>query len=73
MEKYRKVIIKIIKICHTYPTMLKLATVIPYLKNIQKRLESPNLLSSANISIVLPEISTFCYIKRYSYRLYFDT
>ena len=24
------------KICHTYPTMMKLRTVIPYLKNIQK-------------------------------------
>ena len=24
------------KICHTYPTMMKLRTVIPYLKKIQK-------------------------------------
>ena len=24
------------KICHTYPTMMKLGTVIPYLKKIQK-------------------------------------
>ena len=24
------------KICHTYPIMIKLGTVIPYLKNIQK-------------------------------------
>ena len=24
------------KICHTYPTMMKLGTVIPYPKNIQK-------------------------------------
>ena len=24
------------KICHTYPTMIKLGTVIPYLKKIQK-------------------------------------
>ena len=24
------------KICHTYPTMMKLGTVIPYLKEIQK-------------------------------------
>ena len=28
------------KICHTYPTMLKLGTVIPYLKKIQKLCKS---------------------------------
>ena len=28
------------KICHTYPTMIKLGTVIPYLKKIQKLYES---------------------------------
>ena len=28
------------KICHTYPTMMKLGTVIPWLKNIQKICES---------------------------------
>ena len=28
------------KICHTYPTMKKLGTVIPYLKEIQKLYES---------------------------------
>ena len=28
------------KICHTYPTVTKLGTVIPYLKNIQKIHES---------------------------------
>ena len=28
------------KICHTYPTMMKLGTVIPYLKRIQKIYES---------------------------------
>ena len=28
------------KICHTYPTMMKLSTVIPYLKKIQKIYES---------------------------------
>ena len=28
------------KICHTYPTTMKPGTVIPYLKNIQKRYES---------------------------------
>ena len=28
------------KICHTYPKMMKLGTVIPYLKKIQKIYES---------------------------------
>ena len=28
------------KTCHTYPTMMKLGTVIPYLKKIQKICES---------------------------------
>ena len=28
------------KICHTYPTMMKLGTVIPYLNKIQKIYES---------------------------------
>ena len=28
------------KICHTFPTMMKLCTVIPYLKVIQKMYES---------------------------------
>ena len=28
------------KICHTYPTMINLATVIPYLKKAQKNYES---------------------------------
>ena len=27
------------KTCHTYPTMMKLGTVIPYLKKIQKKFE----------------------------------
>ena len=28
------------KICHTYPTMMKLGEVIPFLRNTQKRYES---------------------------------
>ena len=28
------------KICHTYPTMMKLGTVMPYLKKVQKIYES---------------------------------
>ena len=30
-------------------------------------------MSSAEISIFLPEINNFCYIKKYRYRLHFDT
>ena len=32
------------EICHTYPTMMKLGTVIPYLKKIQKMYESRDTL-----------------------------
>ena len=32
------------KICHTYPTMMKLGTVIPHLKRIQKIYESCDTL-----------------------------
>ena len=32
------------KICHRYPTMMKLGTVIPYLKKIQKIYESRDTL-----------------------------
>ena len=40
------------KICHTYPTMMKLGTVIPYLKKIQKIYESRDTpVTSADISI----------------------
>ena len=40
------------EICHTYPTMMKLSTVIPYLKKIQKIYESQaQPLSSADTSI----------------------
>ena len=31
------------KICHRYPTMMKLGTVIPYLKKIQKIYESRDI------------------------------
>ena len=40
------------KVCHTYPTMIKLDTAIPYLKKIQKMYESPNTpLISRNTDI----------------------
>ena len=61
------------KSCHTYLKMMKLATVIPYLKKITKinELRETNLLS--DISIFAQKISKFCYIKKYRYSLYFDT
>ena len=62
------------KICHTYPTMMKLGTFILYLKKIQKYINHvTHPLSSADISILLPEFGKFCYIKKYRYRLYFYT
>ena len=40
------------KICHTYPTMMKLGTVVPYLKKIKKYMNHVTYpLSSADISI----------------------
>ena len=45
------------KICHTYSTMMKLCTVIPYIKKIQKVYESKTLPpTSADINIFSPEI-----------------
>ena len=47
---------------------------IPYLKKIQKNVyHVSHHLISADISIFSPEISKFCYIKKYRYRLHFDT
>ena len=64
-----------LKIGHTYPTMIKLGTVIAYLKKIQKIYTNDvtHLLSSADISIFSSKISKFCYLKKYRYRLHFDT
>ena len=62
------------KIYHTYPTMMKLGTVIPYLKKIQKHMNHViHPSSSADISIFSLEINKFCYIKKYRYTLHFDT
>ena len=51
------------KICHTYPKMMKLGTVIPYLKKIRKIMIHVTLMSSADISNFPTEINNFCYIK----------
>ena len=62
------------KICHTYPTMMKLGTVILYLKKIEKYMNHvTHPLTLADISIFSPEISQFCYFKKYRYRLHFST
>ena len=61
------------KICHTYPTMMKLDTVIPYLKRSKNIYESRHTpLGSAGISNFSPEIKFF-YIKKYMYKLHFNT
>ena len=42
-------------VCHTYPTMMKLGTVIPYLKKIKKFMNHvTHPLSSADISFFFP-------------------
>ena len=59
------------KICHTYPTMMKLGKIIPYLKKIKKYMNHvTHLLTYADISIFSPEINKFSYIKKYRYRLH---
>ena len=60
-------------VTHAYPPMMKLGTVIPYPKKIQKYISHvTHPLNSADISIFSLEIIKFCYIKKYRYRLYFD-
>ena len=64
------------KTCHTYPTMMKFNTVIPYLKKIKKKKKMNYVthpLTSADISIFSPEICKSFYIKKYRYRLHFST
>ena len=52
---------------------MKLSTVVNYLKKIQKLYESRDtLIDFCCISIFLPDISKFCYIKKYRYRLHLD-
>ena len=58
------------EICHTCPTMMKLGTVIPYLKKIQ------NIYKSRDTTLELFWHQHFftrnCHIKKYRYRLHFD-
>ena len=60
------------KICHTYPTMLKLGTVMSYLKKIKKINHVTHLLRSAYITILSPKISDIFIIKKCRYRLHFN-
>ena len=62
------------KICHAYPTKMKLGTVIPYLKKTEKKVLNhvTHPLSSADISIFSLEISKICYIRKHKCRLHFD-
>ena len=62
------------KNCHTYPTMMKLGTVIPNLKKIQKIYESRDTHPDFSWhQHFLNRISKFCYIKNDRYRWHFDT
>ena len=61
------------KICHTYPTLMKLGTGIPYLRKTQK------IYKSRDTSFEFcwhqhfsPGTGKFCYIKKYRYRLDFE-
>ena len=61
------------EICHTHPTLMKLGTVIAYLREIQKLHESlVHPLISADINIFWPKISNFSYIRNFRYRLHFN-
>ena len=52
------------KISHTYPIMMNLGKVIPYLKKIQKDInQAIQPLNSTN-RMFSSEISNFCYIKK---------
>ena len=62
------------KIYHRYPAMMKLGTVIPYQKKIQKIYESRDAPPAfCPHQHFLPEIRKFSYIKKYIYSLHFDT
>ena len=62
------------KTCQTYPTIMKLGIVIPHLKETEKYMNHVTQpLSSTDISIFSEEINKFSYIKKYRYRLHFNT
>ena len=56
------------KMCHTYPIMMKLGTLIPYLKKFQKPYKSHDVqLEFCCRQHFLPKISQFCYIMLYQF------
>ena len=60
--------------CNIYPAMIKLGTVIPYLRKIKKIYEHVTQpLSYADIRMLSPIISKFCFFKKYRCRFHFDT
>ena len=60
------------KICHKYPTMMKLLTLIPYLKKMQKIKKSGDtLLQFCWHQHFWLEISNFCCVKKYRCRFFF--
>ena len=62
------------KICHTYPTMMRPGTVVLYVKKIEKIYELRDTpLEFCCRQLFSPKISDFCYIKKYRYRLHFNT
>ena len=54
---------------------MKLGIVIPFLKKLHKIYESRVTppMSYADVSIFSPVINKFCYVKKYRYRMHFDT
>ena len=57
------------KVCHSYPPLIKLGTVIPYIKKIQKTYRSRETLSYFWWKNP-PEISNFCYIISNSFNFF---
>ena len=62
------------KIWHTYPTMMELGPVMPYVRKIKKHMNHIRYaLTSADISIFQQIISKFYYVKKNRSKLDFDT
>ena len=59
--------VPLLKICHTYPTMINQSYIKKYINHVI------HALIFADVSIFSPRISKFCYIKKYRYRFHFDT
>ena len=73
LNNFNPIRMGIYKICHTYATIMKPGTVIPYLRKILKKYRScDTFIEFCYHQHFLFEISKFCYIKKYRYRLHFD-